>query len=80
MGKLSVYQIEAWIDERYLTENEKEIGRNKSIIKAIGAREKMDIIKNILTQGVGIDEGTILETFFPAHCISRVIVTKKEET
>ena len=59
MEKLPVYQIEVWIDERYLTENEKKIGRNKSIIKAIGEREKKDIIRNILTQGVGRDEDTI---------------------
>ena len=78
MKNLPVYQIEVFIDEKYLTKNEIANGENKVILKGIGLRDKMDIINNVLTHGVGRNKGTPLETIFPSHCISRIIVIEKK--
>jgi len=79
MSKLPTYQIEVFIDERYLVENEKENGGSMVILKAIGLREKVDIVDNILTHGVSLNKGAPLETIFPSHCISRILVTEKNK-
>lgn len=75
MAKLTTYQIEVFIDEKYLNQNEIANGENRIIVKAFGARHKIDRIDNMLTHGIGINENTPLETVYPSHCIRKILVT-----
>ena len=81
MSKLPVYQMEVFISYRYLTENERNSKGDRATIQAIGNNQKMDILNSAVTRGVWIkDDDSLVEIFFPAHCIRRIRITKLSKT
>ena len=68
------YRIEVFIKREFLTVNEIANGNNIIERIAIGTREKHEILNYILLKGISKDEGTVLETVFPIHCIERILI------